>query len=154
MTELATAGYEKRRSWSDGYMPVIKKVLSLRFNDIFKEANFSDDAGRGIDLQGANNTISVRVRQSKYSNFNDFTLRTSHNGHKSDYSKLLLTTRPDFLFYGYAIEGKITAGYSINLYLWYMALHLGRIKPMFRGNKDGSHFVAFPLHPDYTERLI
>lgn len=154
MTELATAGYEKRRSWSDGYMPVVIDVLQRRFNDTFKEAKFSDDAGRGIDLQGINNTISLRVRQSKYSNFNDFTLRTSHTGYKSDYSKLLLPTRPGFLFYGYAIEDKITAGYTINLYLWHCALRLGRIKPMFRRNKDGSHFVAFPLHPDYTERLI
>jgi hypothetical protein len=136
--------YSSRRSWSDAHLEVVKAALGKKF---FKESSFIADTKFGVDLCIPELEFAVRVRQLKYQNFRDFTLRTSGGGDRSEYAKLLDIGAPDFLLYAFALDRTtLAAAYLIDLKLWKLALTLGEIKPQFRRNKDGSHFIAFPFY--------
>lgn len=136
--------YQTRRTWSDSHLSAVKAALGRKF---FKEASFIADTKFGIDLYIPELEFAVRVRQMKYQNFRDFTLRTSGGGDRSEYAKLLDIGAPDFMLYCFALDkNTLAAGYLIDLRLWKLALKLKEIKPIFRRNKDGSHFCAFPFY--------
>jgi hypothetical protein len=153
MPDLNTSDYKTRRTWSDSHLEQVKAALGKKF---FKESSFIADTKFGIDLCVPELEFAVRIRQLKYKNYTDFTMRSSGGGDRSEYAKLLDVGAPDFLFYGYALDkNTLAAGYLIDLRLWKLALVLKEIKPQFRRNKDGSHFVVFPFYnikrKPYTE---
>ena len=145
--------YSQRRQWSDSHLQQVKKALGLKF---IIESNFEIDVNHGVDLVVPKLHFAVRLRQTKYSNYKDFTLRSSGGGERSEYAKLLdQTIAPDFLFYGYALDkNTLMAGYLIDLPAWRASLILCEMKSVFRRNRDGSHFVAFPFLPSYSEQII
>lgn len=153
MPDLNTAGYRIRRTWSDQHLDQVKKVLGKKF---VVEANFKADTERGIDLVMPTLHFAVRIRQTQYSGYKDFTLRSSGGGGRSEYAKLLdVRVRPDFLFYAFSLDNNsLMGGYLIDLTAWHASLITREIKPMFRRNKDGSHFVAFPFKTSYSEQII
>lgn len=153
MPDLNTAGYQARRSWSDAHLTQVKQALGRKF---IIEASFKLDTEYGTDLVVPDLKFAVRLRQSKYSNYRDFTLRSSGGGERSEYAKLLdIHKSPDFLFYGYALDkNTLMAGYLIDLPAWRASLILREMKPVFRRNSDGSHFVAFPFLESYSEQII
>jgi len=153
MPNLNTAGYQTRRSWSDAHLTQVKQALGRKF---IIESNFEIDVNHGIDLVVPSLNFAVRLRQSKYSNYKDFTLRSSGGGERSEYAKLLdPKVSPDFLFYGFSLDkNTLMAGYLIDLPAWRASLILREMKPVFRRNRDGSHFVAFPFLESYSEQII
>lgn len=148
--------YSKRRSWSDSHLTAVKSALGKRF---FAVSNLEQDTKFGFDLCIPSLNIAVRIRQLQYKAYSDFTLRSSGGGGRSEYAKLLdKTVAPDFIFYGYALDKDTMAvGYLIDVSQWRAALLNKEIRPTFRRNRDGSHFVAFPLQQPkaiyYTELL-
>jgi hypothetical protein len=158
MTNLNTAGYKTRRSWSDGHMSAVKAALGRKF---IAEANFKQDTELGIDLVIPTLKFAVRIRQITYSNFKDFTLRTSCPiGLRSEYDKLINKTNddlvsPDFLFYAFALDTKsLAAGYLIDLQALRISINIGEVEPVTKNNKDGSHFVVIPFNPAYSEQIV
>jgi len=151
MPDLSQAGYNKRRSWSDAQLNRVKTVLAQRFIAV---SNFTQDTERGIDLIVPALTFGVRLRQMKYANYKDFTLRSSSGSDTSEYDKLLAGNGPDFLFYAYTDGADIMSGYLVDVQAWRLAVHLGEALPDSRTNKDGSSFVAFKFLPGYSEQLL
>ena len=151
MPDLNT--YSQRRKWSDANLEQVKKVLGSKF---IIEASFKADTERGIDLVMPELKFAVRIRQTQYTNYKDFTIRSSGGGGRSEYAKLLdVRVRPDFLFYAFSLDkNSLMGGYLIDLAAWHASLITKEIKPMFRRNKDGSHFVAFPFKSSYSEQII
>lgn len=149
--------YTERRNYSDAHLDAVKTALGRKFITV---SNFKQDTRLGYDLIVLNHNFAVRVRQMKYANYCDFTLRTSGGGNRSEYAKLLSPTAPDYLIYGYSLDkNTMAAAYAINLKQWKMSLLNGEIRPMFRRNRDGSHFVAFLFRTpkglmDYVEQII
>jgi len=153
MPNLNTAGYQTRRSWSDGHMSAVKAALGRKF---IAEANFKQDTELGIDLVVPELKFAVRIRQMSYSNFKDFTLRTSSGAGQSEYEKLLNSkTGPDFLFYAFAMDkNTLAAGYLIDLSALRVSLGTGEVEPVCKNNKDGSHFVVIPFNTAYSEQIV
>lgn len=146
--------YQKRRTWSDSHLEAVRCALGKKF---FAASSFKDDTKFGIDLYIPELKLAVRIRQSKYKNYQDFTLRTSTpKGCKSEYAKLLdKDTKVDFLFYALELDkNTLMAGYLIDLQAFRTALIIGETRPQFRRNKDGSHFVAFKFLPVYAEQIV
>jgi hypothetical protein len=146
--------YQERRNYSDAHLDIVKAALGRRFITI---SNFLQDVKLGYDLVVLEHRFAVRIRQSKYTNYEDFTLRSSGGGEYSEYAKMLRPQAPDWLFYGYALDrNTLAAGYLIDLRQWKISLMHGEIRPMFRKNRDGSHFVAFPLRVEHprSSKLI
>lgn len=144
--------YSKRREYSDAHLETVKSALGCK---LLKVSNLMQDTKLGYDLLVPALNIAVRVRQMKYSNYKDFTVRSSGGGDRSEYAKLLDKTAPDYIFYGYAMDVKtLAAGYLIDVKQWKLSLLLGEVKPQFRRNKDGSHFVAFPFKDSYAEQIV
>lgn len=139
-----------RRSWSDLHLDQVQCILGRKF---FKISTFKQDTEQGIDLFVLNYTFAVRIRQLKYKDYSDFTIRTSSGSKGSEYSKLLSPNAPDYLYYGYALDDKIVAGYLIDLKDWRKRLINGELKINFRRNKDQSHFIAFKLDAEYVEKI-
>jgi hypothetical protein len=152
MSDLNLAGYSTRRTWSDKHLDTVRIALARKF---FAESSLSDDTKFGIDLYIPKLEISIRIRQLKYKNFQDFTLRNSAVGVKSEYEKLLTGARLDFLFYAYALDkDTLAAGYLIDIQAWRLVVQSGEVKGKVKNNLDGSSFIAFPFHPTYTEQII
>lgn len=152
MTELATAGYEVRRNWSDKHMDQVRIALARKF---FLAGSLEQDAKFGIDLCIPKLDISVRIRQLTYKKFHDFTFRTSGGGGEPEYQKLLKGNRPDYLFYAYALDkDTLAAGYLIDLSMWRLAVKTGEAVGQHVTNKDGSSFVAFPFLKSYAEQIL
>jgi hypothetical protein len=153
MPNLNTAGYQTRRSWSDGHMSAVKAALGRKF---IAEANFKQDTELGIDLVVPTLKFAVRIRQITYSNFKDFTLRTSSGAGPSEYEKLLnTTTGPDFLFYAFAMDkNTLAAGYLIDLQALSVSINFGEVRLERKTNKDGSTFMAIPFNPAYSEQIV
>lgn len=151
MPDLSQAGYNTRRNWSDKQLSRVKNVLAQRFIVV---SNFKQDTEQGIDLIVPALTFGVRLRQMKYANYKDFTLRSSSGSDSSEYDKLLAGVGPDFLLYGYTDGADIMSGYLIDVQAWRTAVKLGEAVPDSRMNKDGSSFVAFKFLPIYAEQII
>lgn len=154
MPDLSQVGYNTRRSWSDGHLQAVKSALGKKF---IVESNFEQDAKRGIDLVVPQIMFAVRIRQMKYSNFTDFTLRTSAPvGLLSEYDKLLApTNKVDFLFYAFALDkNTLAAGYLIDLQALRASITTGEVVPAHKNNKDGSSFAAIPLKSSFSEQII
>src|ERR1700721_1249796 len=152
MPNLNTGGYKTRRSWSDQHLSAVKSALGRKF---IAEANFKQDTELGIDLVVPEIKFAVRIRQITYSNFKDFTLRTScPDGLRSEYEKIMDDiTSPDFLFYAFAMDkNTLAAGYLIDLQALRVSINFGEVKVERKTNKDGSTFAAIPLNPAYSER--
>lgn len=145
--------YQSRRAWSDQHLEAVRCALGRKF---FAVSSFKQDTQLGIDLFIPELKLAVRIRQSKYSNYRDFTIRTSGGGKRSEYAKLLdRNCQCDFLFYAFALDkANLAAGYLIDISSLRASIILGEAKPKFRRNKDGSHFVALPLLPSYSEQII
>src|SRR5579872_1943017 len=102
MPDLTTASYKIRRSWSYAHLEAVKAALGRRF---FAATCFEQDAINGIDLYVPELHISVRIRQLKYQNFRDFTVRTSNaGGHKTEYAKLMTKNCVEYMLYAYALD--------------------------------------------------
>lgn len=142
--------YKQRRQWSDAHLDKVRAIIGKEF---IKCSSFKQDVEQGIDLFICNLTFAVRLRQLKYKAFTDFTLRSSGGGDRSEYAKMLLSTAPDFMFYGYTIAGDLSVSYIVDLKDWRRAVINGEVKPAFRRNKDGSHFVAFTLDYEYARQV-
>lgn len=149
--------YAKRREYSDAHLEIVKSALGRKFITV---SNFTQDVKLGYDLVVLNHQFAVRIRQMRYSNFADFTLRSSGGGDVSEYAKMLRSTAPDYLFYGYSLDkNTLAAGYLIDLRVWKKHLLNGEIRPSFRRNKDGSHFVAFLFRTpkglmDFVDQIV
>jgi hypothetical protein len=145
--------YLKRRAWSDQHLSAVKAALGRKF---IAEANFKQDTELGIDLVVPQLKFAVRIRQITYSNFKDFTLRTSSGAGRSEYEKIMDdVTSPDFLFYAFAMDkNTLAAGYLIDLSALRASLNTGEVEPVCKNNKDGSHFVVIPFNPAYSEQIV
>src|SRR5665213_1324313 len=117
--------YKQRRTWSDAHLTAVKSALGKKF---IAEANFKQDTELGIDLVVPQLKFAVRIRQITYSNFKDFTLRTSSGAGPSEYEKLLHgVTGPDFLFYAFAMDKTLAAGYLIDLQALGVSINFGEV---------------------------
>lgn len=147
------SSYAARRQWSDSHLEAVRCALGKKF---FAVSSFKQDTQLGIDLYIPELKLAVRVRQLKYNTYKDFTVRTSGGGKRSEYAKLLdKNAEVDFIFYGYAFDDKqLAAGYLIDLSAFRASLILKEVKPQFKRNRDGSHFVAFPLLNSYSEQIL
>lgn len=145
--------YQSRRTWSDSHLATVKAALGKKF---FAVSSLEQDCKQGIDLFIPELKLAVRVRQWKYQRYNDFTLRSSGGGDRPEYEKLLdPLSKVDFLLYAYALNSKdLVAGFLIDLPAWRHSVTMEEVEPVSRTNKDGSTFVAFPMHPSYTEQII
>lgn len=146
--------YKTRRTWSDSHLEAVRCALGRKF---FAVSSFKQDTQFGVDLFIPELKMAVRIRQIKYKNFKDFTLRTSApKGLKSEYAKLLSKDNQcDFLFYAFALDkDNLAAGYLIDLQSFRSSLLLKEVKPQFKRNRDGSHFVAFEFSDSYSEQIV
>jgi len=143
------SNYSIDRSWSDRFIPAIKRIVGPL---LLEEASFEVDTKQATDLivlNARNKMIAARVRRSGYANKYgfEFTIRSHRDsGAKTELQKVV-DGFADWMFYGHA-DGD-TAGILrwmvIDLDALRAALIRHQYKPMKQSNGDGTHFVAFDV---------
>src|SRR5687768_6813729 len=89
---------------SDNYLPACRQIIKEVLGVETKIADWWSDQKRATDLIGENGErIAVRIRGHKHLRYrNEFTVRLSRPNHApTEYSKLLASTGPRYIFYGF-----------------------------------------------------
>ena len=133
--------YEKRRAWSDPFLPEVKELLG-KF--LIKNADFKTDCEEATDLIVKPASISVRGR--KYDSYlkypNDITFRLDCAKGICEWDKVINKEYVDLMFYFFAdpTDKKIQAYRIIDLhnfaYQWYNEKENVKFEDMT--NKDGT----------------
>lgn len=150
--------YAEDRRWSDGLIPVIKKIVGPL---LLEESSFEVDTQQAADLVVLNardKTIAARVRRHGYvdSYGFDFTIRAKRDsGAKTELEKFV-DGFGDWMFYGHAsVDGLgIDRWMVISLPAWRAAIIRKQAPCKNKSNSDGTHFVAFDIRELPSDVLI
>jgi len=152
--------YAADRSWSDGFIPEIKRIVGPRLLEpsaLWQDAKEATDL---IVLTARDMRIAARVRRPGYSQYaHEFTIRERRDsGVETELSKII-NGWGDWLFYGHASNNNRTfeKWMIVDLHAFRAGLirdgHAGvELKYESKKNGDGTHFKAFdtrsfPKHP-------
>lgn len=148
--------YEKRRQFSDQFLPQIKCLLGT---NLIEEATHHQDMKQAIDVVMPAMQLAVRVRRAKWmKNFGDeFVLRHyAPTGVQTEYEKLqsLSESGPSHILNCFVSEdNKIIKAWLIDVAAWNRELKNGSIQPFIFKNADGMSNVAFPCRGNYSRLL-
>jgi len=145
------ADYVADRTWSDQYIPHMKKIIGPY---LLEESSFEVDTTKASDLvvlQAASVMIACRVRRAGYADRypNQFTLRYMRDsGAETEYSKIV-SGWATWMFYGHAGQEPGVIGRWMLINLNHFRAHLigteTRKRIVFGDmpNGDGTHFRWF-----------
>lgn len=154
--------YEKDRTWSDKYLPYVKKIVGQY---LLEPSSMDEDCKHATDLivlKARDMRIACRIRRPGYGNIypHEFTIRSARDsGAETELSKII-NGFGDWLFYGHAKkEGiEVDPWFIINLHSFRAQLinNPDIITYFEKSNGDGTHFVAFDIRSfeDKPEILI
>ena len=163
-----SGNWEDDKSWSDGLMGEVKKILATH---LIRIGNRDEDRSENTDLvvfkSDAGHRIACRIRRNFYFRNpryrEEFTMRRSRPyGNKTELAKVL-EGWGDYFFYGFASEdGKALAGWSLlDLAVFrkwwneYPATHGGEHPGTCLPNQDGSSdFVVYSLSDFPVEGVL
>ena len=144
--------YVRNRSWSDRFLPEIKRIVGPRIIQTAPDMLDWHEATDLLTLDGKDLRIAARVRRHGYSNRfpHDFTIRTeTASGVPTELSKIV-NGKGDWLFYGHAdsASGNLESWYLIDLKAFRAALIRRGAQGLTWGNKhnsDGTCFTWFDV---------
>lgn len=151
--------YRENRSWSDRYIPEIKRIVGPL---LLEPSSFDVDTKEATDLivlTARDMRIAARVRRPEYCRdryAQQFTIRLHSNGHKTEWQKIVYEGWGDWLFYGFAADEGVAfqRWYVINLDIF--RGHHGinaRIKSETCNNGDGTRLRAYDL-PSFDPEIL
>jgi hypothetical protein len=148
--------YQKRREFSDKFLPEVKKLLGLT---LIKDATQQEDKVEATDLVLPYARIAVRVRQKKWIHYsNEFTLRSYGPKHcATEYAKLLNNRIIHATYYLSCFvdeDGNIIKAWLIDLETWRDMVVRGDVKPIVFKNADKKSIVSFPCRSEYARLIV
>jgi hypothetical protein len=143
--------YEQDRSWSDQFIPCMKRIIGPR---LLEPSSVEVDTKQAADLvvfRARDVTIACRVRRHGYADRYpfEFTVRSARDSGARTELEKLTDGWGDWMFYGHAAASgpTITRWWLLDLSAWRSALIRDRDRIVMhkQSNGDGTHFVAFDV---------
>jgi len=146
-------GYETDRSWSDQYIPVLKRLIGPY---LLETSSLEVDRKQAADLvvfKAKDVTVACRVRRHGYADRYpfEFTVRSHRDSGASTELEKLIAGWGDWMFYGHATQAgiDISRWWLLDLAAWRAGLirkeDRAKIRCTEQSNGDGTHFVAFDV---------
>jgi hypothetical protein len=155
--------YAINRSWSDMFIPAIKRIVGpylLETSSMYEDRRHATDL---LILNARDKRIAARVRRAGYAEKYpyEFTIRCGNQYNAQTEIDKIIQGFGDWMFYGHSAEdvaGKITRWMLIDLAIFRAALIRkdirDEVKREQRANGDGTSFIAFDVRSFPREILV